>query len=48
MEKIGYPDIVNHKKIHNELTKSLVMLIKNVKNVNDMKEKLHIIAKNGS
>ncbi|EEO26224.1 bacteriohemerythrin [Helicobacter winghamensis] len=45
MEKIGYPDIVNHKKIHNELTKSLVMLIKNVKNVNDMKEKLHIIAK---
>ncbi|MBX7490211.1 bacteriohemerythrin [Helicobacter turcicus] len=45
MEKIGYPEIANHKKIHNELTKSLVMLIKNVKNVNDMKEKLHIIAK---
>lgn len=45
MEKIGYPDIANHKKIHNELTNSLVTLIKNVKNVNEMKEKLHIVAK---
>lgn len=45
MEKIGYPDLEKHKKIHSEITKSLVTLIKNVKNINDMKEKLHIIAK---
>lgn len=45
MEKIGYPNLEEHKKIHSEITKSLVTLIKNVKNVNDMKEKLHVIAK---
>ena len=45
MEKIGYPNLEEHKKIHSEIKKSLVTLIKNVKNVNDMKEKLHVIAK---
>ena len=45
MEKIGYPNLEEHRKIHNEITKSLVTLIKNVKNVNDIKEKLHVIAK---
>ena len=33
MEKIGYPNLEEHRKIHNEITKSLVTLIKNVKNV---------------
>ncbi len=45
MEKIGYPDLPAHKKIHREITNSLVTLVKGVKDVNDMKEKLHFIAK---
>lgn len=45
MQAIDYPRIQEHKKIHNEITQSMVVLIKEVKNANDMKEKLLIIAK---
>ncbi|MDD6056388.1 MAG: hemerythrin family protein [Helicobacter sp.] len=45
MQAIDYPRLAEHKKIHNEITQSMVLLIKEVKNANDMKEKLLIIAK---
>lgn len=43
MQKIGYPDLANHKKIHQEITNSLILLVKNIKTVNEFKEKLNII-----
>ncbi|AJC86314.1 hemerythrin-like metal-binding domain protein [Campylobacter sp. RM16704] len=43
MEKIGYPDLARHKKIHREITNSLIVLVKNIKTVNEFKEKLNII-----
>ncbi|TXE84501.1 bacteriohemerythrin [Campylobacter peloridis] len=43
MEKIGYPDLAHHKKIHQEITLSLIALVKNIKTINDFKEKLNII-----
>ncbi|MCV3388280.1 hemerythrin family protein [Campylobacter sp. IFREMER_LSEM_CL2256] len=43
MESIAYPDLEYHKKIHQEITASLISLVKNIKTVNDFKEKLNII-----
>ncbi|TDJ82039.1 bacteriohemerythrin [Campylobacter volucris] len=43
MEAIGYPDLTQHKKIHKEITSSLIDLVKNIKTINDLKEKLNII-----
>lgn len=45
MTLIGYPLIENHKKIHREIIKSLVTLIKEIHDLNDMRLKLSIIAK---
>lgn len=44
MAKIGYPDLVNHQKIHKNIIQSMIELIQNIKSTNDLKEKLNIIA----
>ncbi|WP_139454111.1 bacteriohemerythrin [Campylobacter armoricus] len=43
MEKIAYPDLAHHKKIHQEITNSLITLVKNIKTINGFKEQLNII-----
>ncbi|MCH5322291.1 MAG: hemerythrin family protein [Helicobacter sp.] len=44
MQAIEYPDLEHHKKIHRELTQSLIYLIKELKTINDVKEGLSVIA----
>jgi hemerythrin len=44
MESIGYPDLDDHKKLHKYIIQELASTILNIKNVNDMKEKLGVIA----
>lgn len=46
MKSIGYPNLSQHQEIHQHIIHSLVALIRDIHNVNDMKEKLSIIAKN--
>ncbi|MCV3552106.1 hemerythrin family protein [Campylobacter sp. CNRCH_2013_0855] len=43
MESIAYPDLEYHKRIHQEITASLIALVKNIKTVNEFKEQLNII-----
>ncbi len=44
MESIGYPILDDHKQLHKFIIKELASTIMNIKNVNDMKEKLGVIA----
>ncbi len=44
MESIGYPLLADHKDLHKHIVKELSSTILQIKNVNDMKEKLGIIA----
>ncbi|CAM2839721.1 bacteriohemerythrin [Helicobacter burdigaliensis] len=46
MQAIDYPDLEQHKRIHTEITKTMISLIKDIKTLNEMKEKLQVIAKN--
>lgn len=46
MAAIGYPNLDEHKEIHQFIINSLVRLIKEIHDVHDMKKKLSIIAKN--
>lgn len=43
MQSIAYPDLEHHKKIHQEITSSLISLVKNIKTVNEFKAQLNII-----
>ncbi|EAK0822705.1 bacteriohemerythrin [Campylobacter lari] len=43
MESIAYPDLEHHKKIHQEITASLIALVKNIKTVNEFKAQLNVI-----
>ncbi|EAK0436216.1 bacteriohemerythrin [Campylobacter lari] len=43
MQNIAYPGLEQHRKIHQEITTSLISLVKNIKTVNDFKEKLNVI-----
>ncbi|ECH3557936.1 bacteriohemerythrin, partial [Campylobacter jejuni] len=45
MELIKYPDIETHKKIHKHIIQSMIELIKNIKSINDLKEKLYLAVK---
>ncbi|MGP1561027.1 MAG: hemerythrin family protein [Helicobacteraceae bacterium] len=45
MESIGYPLLDHHKVLHRNIIKDLSTAIKTIKNINDMKLKLHIVAK---
>lgn len=44
MELIGYPELDEHKKLHKYIIQELATTILNIKNVNEMKEKLGVIA----
>lgn len=43
MEKIGYPALKEHQKIHKSIISTMVVLIQNIKSTNDLKEKLNVI-----
>ncbi|MCW1320021.1 bacteriohemerythrin [Campylobacter jejuni] len=45
MELIGYPELEQHKKIHKEIIKAMIKIIKNAKTTNDLKEKLYIVSR---
>ncbi|ARJ56881.1 bacteriohemerythrin [Campylobacter cuniculorum] len=45
MQLIGYPELESHRKIHKEIVRSMIDLIKDIKTTNDLKEKLYNIAK---
>lgn len=44
MQSIGYPLLEDHKELHRYIVKELATVIIGIKNVNDMKEKINIIA----
>lgn len=44
MEEIGYPEIEAHKELHKHIIKELSATIKNIKSINDMKEKLQVVS----
>lgn len=44
MESIGYPLLADHRELHKHIVKELSATILQIKNVNDMKEKLGVIA----
>lgn len=44
MEKLEYPEIIKHKRLHKIIIEELSKTIRTVKNVHDMREKLKIIA----
>lgn len=45
MEKINYPELEPHRRIHKEIIQSMVHLISSIKTTNDLKEKLYLISK---
>ncbi len=45
MESLGYPGLEEHKVIHKHIIQSLVKLVQETKNLNEMKENLSIVAK---
>ena len=44
MEKIGYPELEAHKELHKQIIQELSKTIKNIRSINDMKEKLQIVS----
>jgi len=44
MASIGYPELEEHKKLHKYIIQELASTILKIKNVNEMKEKLGVIA----
>ncbi|AJC86611.1 bacteriohemerythrin [Campylobacter sp. RM16704] len=42
MEKIGYPDLAHHKKVHKEIVSFLIILFKHSRTVNEFKERFNI------
>lgn len=44
MQRIGYPDLPEHARIHKNIVVSMSNLIKTTRNINDMKENLIVIA----
>lgn len=45
MKSIGYPDLEEHARIHKSIIDSMITLITEISNVNEMKEQLLVIAK---
>ena len=45
MAAIGYPQLEEHKKLHRSLVKSMASMIKNIRSVNEIKDKILFITK---
>lgn len=45
MEKIGYPKLEEHKSIHNAITKQMFSIVKEATSLNEVKEKLNVVAR---
>lgn len=45
MKTIAYPELKIHRRIHKEIIRSMVQLIRSIKTTNDLKERLYFIIK---